>query len=322
MKSIDYIIPVCNIGDVDFKIRCENISFILKEFLAKQTEILLNVIIVEQVTDSKLDRYQDKITIPENLKIKILTVQHPTFIKPWLYNIGFRNTISDNIIFGEADVYSDDANYFSKCIGQIEGKIKWCFIWYAVKKLTEQGRTKLLNFKQLSDNDYHKVFPAHNCCEGMGVYFNKAFFKDCIGWANEFFKELGGNDNELAYRAWKASGEYIKYPSTLIHLWHPKSILKPGNPNNSIKDNKKLRVYVTARPEAFTNFLKEKDLGGPKPLNANLNEIGVSPILITITQLILSGMTKRLNSSILDQLEKQEKNNLIQMYSFKGDITL
>jgi hypothetical protein len=323
MKPIDYIIPVCNIGDLDFGIRCENISFLLKEFLAKQTNILLNVILVEQIINDNLIRYQDNIVIPKDLKINILTVQHPIFIKPWLYNIGVRNSISENIIFGEADVFCGDPNFLSGFLEQIEGKIKWCFIWYTVKKLTEEGRRKLLSFDRLNESDYHRVYPAHNRCEGMGVYFDKSFFRNELGWANELFKELGGNDNELAYRAWKASGEYIKYPSTLIHLWHPKSILKPGNPNNSVKINKELRIFVIAKPEAFNDFLKSKDLGGPIPLAENLkNVISISSALITIAQLIILGMTKRLDSSIMDQLEKQEKNNLAQMFNFKDSVPL
>lgn len=321
MVELDYIIPLCNIGDKSYHRRLENVNFILKNFLAKQTDVKIHVMIVEQTVDKDIPTFISKLEIPEGLDVRVLNVKHNIFVKPWLYNIGFKYAYTDNVIVGESDVYSNK-DFMSDFMGYIKKeKLKWCFMWNKVYKQSKENRQDLLDTEEFK---YEKgmtiLTPNRNCCEGMGVYFSKEFWWKELGGANEAFKELGANDNELAYRASQISETYAKYQNRLIHMWHPKSTLKPGMGRNSTRYNRELRTYTIARWDDITDFLKKSELGNIKepslttveemiPISSHLHQIARSTRF--------TGQTSSYSITKLEHLKSKEKQRLNSMIIFK-----
>lgn len=264
METINYIIPLCNAGR-DFDERLINMNFILNDFLTKQTNVIVNAIIVEQIVDSQYNLFCDALKFPETLQHETIIVKHEDFVKPWLYNLGVNKAIGQHIIIAESDVYSNE-DFFSNFLEFVNTeKLKWCFMWDKVEKITKESKKKLMqeHVLDLEGSDTRK--PERGKCEGMGVYFRKDFWIDELHGANELFRKLGGNDNELAFRANYLTNKYPKFHNTIIHLWHPGSYMKKDKVRS---DNVKMRIFMSyGNVDLIHEFLVKHGTGNDQPIS-------------------------------------------------------
>lgn len=250
--KLDYIIPICNIGNEDFEDRLMAVNYLLRHFLAKQQYIDIHVVIVEQVLDYKYPTYVSKIRVPDGLDHTIVRVRYDTFTKPWLYNIGVKHCKYEHFIIAESEVLADDDRYLRDLV-DFGKNTDWCFGWDKIVYLSRPARDLLIQTGQFkisrcpkrdlcsgwccnydrpvgkhkpSPHPYKE--PKSGGAEGGMVYFKKKFWDKKLHGANEMFRELGGNDNELIYRASSLTKSYPKFPGCLLHMWHPVSTFKFG----------------------------------------------------------------------------------------------
>ena len=269
METINYIIPVSNTAGPDFDQRLQNLQFSLDHFISKQSGVRIHAIMVEQIVDSTLPSFINNLSIPEeteNFFFDLIPVECPVFVKPWLYNIGVNASPSDHIILAESDVTS--VSFLKEFLDYVKEKdLKWCFMWDKVFKYTEEATKNLVTYYEMDEKGATVLSPEPGLCEGMGVYFRKDFFLNDLHGANEMFQKLGGNDNELAYRAHKLSGTYECYPHDVIHMWHSPSHMKSGAVHN-LNDNLKLFLKEGDNYKKVNDFLSTKKLGNVyKPLH-------------------------------------------------------
>lgn len=219
---LNYIIPVCNLGGEDFGYRVSSLNFTLKNFLSKQSGVDTRVIIVEQICDTSLDTFFDHLEVPDkgdHFECELIQVEYSIFVKPWLYNIGMKHAIGEHVIISESDVYSEK-DFFKDFLVYASDK-RWCFIWEGVKKLSRERTRKLFSEGVVDDKNCYAYLSSKEGIAGMGVYFKKSFWWDELHGANEYYQELGANDNELALRAFHLTGEEYRYPLVICHLYHP-----------------------------------------------------------------------------------------------------
>jgi hypothetical protein len=245
--GLDYIIPICNTGGGDYEDRLAALNYLIEHFLARQTDVDLHLILVEQVVDSILSTYISGVVFPPGLDHTTVTVEHPIFVKPWLYNIGIANTKYDDFILAESEVYSDQ-DFLRNVLDFANAKsLKWCFCWDQIYYLSQKCRDILVKtdrlkielppkpmgyYDAMACGWCHRKTPSRSGAEGGMVYFQKSFWEDQLHGANELLRELGGNDNDLAYRAYRLSGTYATYSLPIYHLWHAISHIKKGTYKN------------------------------------------------------------------------------------------
>jgi predicted glycosyltransferase involved in capsule biosynthesis len=235
--SADYIIPVCNFGEDDFEYRVNNLKRILKSIPS-----YINVIMIEQVLDTDIPTYHEALPLIKEKHI----VHYPIFNKPWLLNIGAKLSLTDNLIFADADIFAD-TSYYDKLSRHIQKKKpKWFIAWSKLSYFDSEG--KLLKI----------VTPKPGGPEGGIVYFKKYYFWK-IGGHNEWMFGLGGMDNEIIRRAQFFDSRYRVYPASLTHLWHPYNNLKKDRFKNSkhIDLNKSIFIYSKYKPYSMIQILCE-----------------------------------------------------------------
>lgn len=235
IKSVDYIIPVANIGGDDFLDRVQNLNYVLKTFLSNQTNVDLKVYIVEQVIGNN-PTFKSLLEIPNTgLNITYKSVTYPIFTKPWLYNVGVNISSSENIILADMDAWSDK-DYFHNLLDFLDDKkLQWCFGWESSAAISKTTKEELISFNRIRKENGEFIpeerggrfgSPSPRFLEGYIVLFKRSFFVGELGGACEFLRKLGGNDNDIAFRASKTSGTYEKYPIIIAHLWHNISSMK------------------------------------------------------------------------------------------------
>lgn len=248
---MDYIIPICNMGDNSFDYRLRNL-----EALIRIIPPFVNLVIVEQIVDTTKKLYINNIREPEKINIDKQIVRHPIFNKPWLYNIGVNMTRTDKIFLAEGDINTNRL-YFGDLFTYIysgEGKhLDWFFAWDEIIYWDEQ-------FKNKARVDS----PRPGMAEGGVVYFNKDFYWK-IGGANEWLQELGGIDNELSLRAKFVSGYYLNFKWTINHLWHPISHVKKDGWKYATHrlNNRRIFYKVKENPQKMIDILRENKIGIP-----------------------------------------------------------
>jgi len=267
METINYIIPLCNTGGNDYYYRLKNVNHILKEYLSKNGGVHTRAILIEQIIDPEAATFLDNINFPpENtyFTYKTITVKHNIFVKPWLYNIAVNEARGEHIIIGESDAYVEPG-FFVQFLQFVRDR-KWCFVWDKQYKLNKSNTEELIANGKLESYTGTIRRPTPGLCEGMGVYFKKSFWWDELHGANEMYQKLGGNDNELAYRASRLTGTYESYPVTVLHMWHPVSDMKFGKVQD-LNQNMKLYLKQEERYKEVTDYLATLRLGDPeKPL--------------------------------------------------------
>lgn len=208
----DYIIPITNIGESDFRDRVSNLQMIINSYPKKQVRI----IIVEQIIDSSLETFKSKLNMKSNVQYH--QVSNKIFNKSWLYNIGANKSNTGHLILGESDCVPNSPVAYFKSLKEdmINNDRKWAFGWNKLLYLDASGK-KIVK----------TVRPREGFAEGGLVYFRKDYY-DKIGGANEFLRELGGIDNELAKRAAFNQRRY-SFQWSILHHWHKDSKMKSNN---------------------------------------------------------------------------------------------
>lgn len=260
MESVDYIVPLCNMGSSDCSHRVRTLSHAMNRFLGVQKDVHVNVVLVEQILDDKYPTIIPQIEKVEGLSVRNITVRHPIFNKGWLYNIGARNSISDNLILTESDIFVPNDTYFRNLLVWIQkNKAPWAFGWYKIYYVNRQNTDGFFKGSPLNYKNYDRVSsPNPGSTEGGIVYYDKSFYFNTLGGASEFFLELGGIDNEIIRRAQKGFPQYLKFPQIISHLWHPTSKVKNGKYRSA---NRTLYHYTRLRPQVVTKYLKSLKVG-------------------------------------------------------------
>lgn len=204
----DYIIPCANVGGPDYEDRINNIQRIIDELPHN-----IRIVIIEQRIDRSYTRFKDSIF--SDGRTNFVEVYYPVFNKPWLYNIGVRNSRFDYIILGETDCLPEfPQTFFLELYKYIAiNRLNWCHAW---------NRIKYYNADQ--SQVYRDDSPKRGGAEGGLVFFQKDYYWK-IGGTNEWMYELGGMDNELIRRA-EFRERSAQFNWTINHYWHRQNRMK------------------------------------------------------------------------------------------------
>ena len=254
MNGLSVIIPLANAYNGSaMPQREEALSFALENFYAKHSEI--EVILVCQNYDLPMSVYDSLQAVKNN---KIIALQYPVFNKGWCCNVGARAAMYDHICIAESDMWCDKPYLNNAVAFMVREKLSWCFGWNSLTYTDYSSRESIVKYNKLfSEPGILTVSPKRGSSEGGIVLFSRAFFL-AIGGCNEWFEELGGPDNELAFRAKAASGSYIAFPQKVYHLWHPRV---RDNGDDTRKRNRSLYKYTVKNVRAVNRFLSRCGFG-------------------------------------------------------------
>jgi hypothetical protein len=260
----DFIIPCCNIFEYDFIYRLRNIKLIC-ELLPKN----INIIIIEQIMSKDSTSYVDALKTSDVFRDDIKYIKKyydKDFVKGWLYNVGYKKSLTDNLFLGESDVIFSPV-YWNSIIKQLQNhNINWAHCWDKLYQISSDNMSIIKEVK-----------PYAGGTEGGVVYFKKHFYEK-IGGSNEWMKGLGGMDNEIVTRCAYKSKSRIKLKGEIYHLWHPFSEMKGTNKEKNIKTenkykhnrkrNTKIVEYIGEKTKTvIDNMFKYKEnIGGDMPL--------------------------------------------------------
>jgi hypothetical protein len=258
--KLDVIIPLSNLVPESREERLKTLNFSLREFYAKQTGVDIRVTLVEQMLDDST-YYIQNITVPDGLNVSRMVIDYPQFNKGWCFNTAVRAGCGPLIMLAEADMVCFH-DYLSECLEWFQQKqLRWAFAWERLYYADEEEKALILDNKPIGHIWRKRLTqPQRGYSEGGLVLYNTDFYKD-IGWSNEWVKELGGVDNELAERAFHASGQYEYYPQRVFHLWH-QQVRKSSRPSRKV--NKGIVRFVRAHPKAAIRFLRKQEPGQQK----------------------------------------------------------
>ncbi len=252
----NYIIPVANTGERDFEDRLVNLRLILNQYPKSDVQMVL----VEQVVNKSLPTFGDKLRLGKD--VAYIQVINPVFNKGWLYNLGVKASKSDDVILGESDCTPNTPNaYFHKLHETMTiMKRQWAFAWNKLIYLAPDGKSV-----------QKVVSPKEGFAEGGIVYFKKKYYNR-IGGANEFMRELGGIDNELAKRASFFQSRY-SFNWTLVHHWHNQNTMKSNDWQYAEYRtmNRKIYFEVCAKGSKVVGKLNSVKRAGPRPLCDKMN---------------------------------------------------
>jgi hypothetical protein len=274
MKTLDIVIPVCNMFPASTKERIATLNFSLRGFYAKQTGVKLRIILVEQVlSDGGPRPYMKNVEAPKGIEVERVAINYPVFNKPWCCNVGVRHVESPVFLLAEADMFCQQ-DYLSEALEWMEKTNSlWCFAWDHLYYTTKAEKHLLVSGKQLLKyTDGRRTVPKRRRAEGGLVLFNTQFWKD-MGWANEWIEELGGPDNDLAERARFVSRYYRAFPQKVLHLWHERVPLKDRPTRLS---NIQIVKLTRRCPTEVQKILKQCDPGiteAPRCIMGNFIEI-------------------------------------------------
>lgn len=248
----DFIIPVCNIDEIDFKYRVNNINRII-ESLPNDVSLIL----VEQ--DMGNNTFGKTVNFRNN--DKYINVKYSIFNKPWLQNIGVRASDRKDIIIGESDCLVEKPKKFFSQFSTYVKNLFWCHTWNRI---------------QYHEEDYNivsrdEIGPKRGMAEGGLIYFTKDYYNS-IGGANEWFQELGGMDNELIRRA-EAKVNNKPFNWTIHHYWHPQNRMKKNDWSMSVFRNANREKYNYIRKNILhvINKMNKLDFGNTSlPLCATM----------------------------------------------------
>lgn len=242
---ISAIIPISNAyNGKAMPEREEALSFGIKNFYSKHDDIEIVVVAQNYIPTGELAE-----TIRKHARI--ISLDYPVFNKGWCINVGARHSCGDILCIAESDMYSTE-KYLNKAALSLR---HWKIAWNRLIYTTKEQRNEVLFGKEIVSSEYS--IPKRGSSEGGIVLFKKEFFIK-IGGCNEWFEELGGPDNEIAYRAHIESMEYPTHPQTIYHLWHEKCRVK--NSLSRIR-NKALYQSTINHPLKFNRFLAKQNFG-------------------------------------------------------------
>jgi glycosyltransferase involved in cell wall biosynthesis len=258
------VIPLGNAFDGKAMPQRESaLIFAIKNFYLNHSGIEI-IIVCQNVNPSFLEK--NGIIIDDDM-IKVIVVNYPIFNKGWCINIGVRAASSAFVCIAESDMYSYEAHLLRVVQWMKLKNLKWGFAWNALIYTTEQQRDRIMS-NLPSEGEMNVVSPKAGLSEGGLVMFERAFFLS-IGGCNEWFEELGGPDNELAFRARVASNTYEAFFQVVVHLWHPKCRVKTSETR---KKNIQLYRSTVRHAKEFNEMLFTQTIGKPfAPLASHIS---------------------------------------------------
>lgn len=256
--NFDYIITLLDTEDDDIKYRSDTLSVVLNTIPKN-----IHVILVEQIRKNQKRCYKDVINIDPTHMTYIEKHYDGPFVKGWLYNIGINNSKTENILLAEADNFQEPSYYGDIYQFINTRKLKWFICWDNLIYLDENRINKIRNLRGT-----HK----HGQAEGGLVYFEKYFLLNDVGGCSEWFRGLGGIDNDTSWRAHHESKTFVHMPGRIYHFWHPISILKGTEKNEhekSMNINRGRMSFLRKYTKMIqSNIRKYKtEIGGEVPLS-------------------------------------------------------
>ena len=244
--TADLIIPYYISEESDSKFRLNNIMEII--------ELLPSNVALQLVYSGNIDLshlMKDNIF---SIKIKHLSY----FVKGWFYNVGVKHSITNNIVLGESDILFQSFHFDNIIKYKEINNYKWFFAW-----------DKLLYLKENSIEVHKEIIPMPDRAEGGLVFFDKRFYIN-IGGASEFYKDLGGIDNDFIRRTEYITSNYPMMPGTIKHKWHPANYMKKDDWKYAKYRNNNIKLYnkVKKNPKYYLQLLSKysDEIGGDYPL--------------------------------------------------------
>lgn len=266
MIELDYVIPLANLNDGSQEDRIKDLQYVIDKYLLLQRDIKLRLVLIEQRLDINYPLIIDNITLPSRLNCTVKVVNHPIFCKPWLYNLGAKLVQSDTFAIAEAECFAVNQTHLRDSVWWLKKKqVGWCFAWNKITYLSSKSRQRLFDNGILEPEPHPQCNPLTKVpepgkAEGGIVLFRTKFWQDKLRGADECYTFLGGNDNELAFRAHKVSGEYRLFPGQIYHLWHKISSIKFGN-TKKINSERFKQLRQGDNYKIVQNVLLQHELG-------------------------------------------------------------
>ncbi len=244
IPEVDYIIPISSPGGIEYEERLETLRYVINIFLARQTGIAINVVIVEQVLGPGSKPFLQGLRVSSSCHPKLVQVLFPVFNKCWLYNIGLRLSRNRHVFLADLDcVYLEDKLKHALEFA-VSNKLRWCIAWDSIHYTGPRCKSKILANNVVDWSDCETVPEdkiEYDGYEGGLVYFERRFLVEELGGCNEFFRDLGEMDNSLAHSARVTSGQNRRFRSELFHLFHTVSPMK----NSPLRPfNRQIMSYV------------------------------------------------------------------------------
>jgi predicted glycosyltransferase involved in capsule biosynthesis len=194
--------------------RIKNIQLVLNWLGDSPKEIIL----VESDTDSKLENLKDKY----RFKHIFLKNNYP-FNKSWCFNVGYKSALTENIVFGDADLIMDKISFLD-CVSKLN-EYQVVNPYRPVLDLTEQeseiySTKRDFNFLQnisrpgRGETDHQKV----PFCGGI-IMFKKDILEKMSGW-NEDFWGWGCEDDAQSYKVFCLELKSLQCENKCYHLFH------------------------------------------------------------------------------------------------------
>ena len=197
--------------------RIKNLQLVLDWLGNSPTEIIL----VESDLESELEVLKDKY----NFKHIFLKNNYP-FNKSWCFNVGHKSAVTENIVFGDADLIMDKVKFLEAVSNLSEYEV--VNPYRPVLDLTFEESQRYAFTKDFSDlssisrpgrgeTDHQKV----PFCGGI-IMFKKSCLESMAGW-NEDFWGWGVEDDAQSYKVFTLEKKSLQCENKCYHLYHDRS---------------------------------------------------------------------------------------------------
>lgn len=233
----DLIVPLHNSEGDNFPYRKENIRR-----LVKWTPKNVHIIMVEQQRDPLVPTIISALEEDLPNVTRVIKSYKGPFCKGWLYNVGARAAVTNHLILGECDCWSEESDFYRELLKWVKkNKYKWAFAWNKLKK-------------ERKNRDPIFLYPKRGGSEGGLVYFHKDFYWSIGGHNEGGMRDLGAIDCEIIRRAEAYQRGYPMFPRTIIHGVHAWSKLKGRSrgqktPSKHYQINRKIYSQVRSNPK-------------------------------------------------------------------------
>lgn len=194
--------------------RIKNIQLVLDWLGDSPKEIIL----VESDAESKLESLKDKYTFNH-----IFLKNNYPFNKSWCFNVGYKSAITENIVFGDADLVMDKEK-FLESVSKLE-EYEVVNPYRPVLDLTQEESEKYSSNKDFSvlkqiirpgrgETDHQKV----PFCGGI-IMFRKESLERMSGW-NEDFWGWGCEDDAQSFKVFCLEMKNLQCENKCYHLFH------------------------------------------------------------------------------------------------------
>jgi predicted glycosyltransferase involved in capsule biosynthesis len=241
--------------------RIKNIQLVLDWLGDSPTEVIL----VESDVDSKLESLKEKY----NFKHIFLKNNYP-FNKSWCFNVGYKSAITENIVFGDADLVMDKER-FLESVSKL-GEYEVVNPYRPVLDLTPEESERYSQSKDFNtlltisrpgrgETDHQKV----PFCGGI-IMFKKESLERMAGW-NEDFWGWGCEDDAQSFKVFTLEMKYLQCENKCYHLFHSRY-----SPNQELymRNFNVYRQFVQANKQMMENYIitiKDK-IGNINKLNS------------------------------------------------------